>query len=122
MRSDRVLVLDEVHHARLAEVFAASWLDDAGIDDVIRRVHADTGLLIDPHTATGWSAAERHRRPGETMVTVSTAHPAKFPAAVRAATGVDPRATSRRARGREGLLDILPEGYGFLRCTGYLPG
>ncbi len=23
---------------------------------------------------------------------------------------------------REGLLDILPEGYGFLRCTGYLPG
>jgi transcription termination factor Rho len=23
---------------------------------------------------------------------------------------------------RQGLLDILPEGYGFLRCTGYLPG
>jgi threonine synthase len=90
MRSDRTLVLDEVHHARLAEVFVASWLDDAGIDDVIRRVHAASGLLIDPHTATGWSAAERHRRPGETMVTVSTAHPAKFPDAVRAATGVEP--------------------------------
>jgi len=23
---------------------------------------------------------------------------------------------------REGLLDVLPEGYGFLRCSGYLPG
>ena len=23
---------------------------------------------------------------------------------------------------RQGILDILPEGYGFLRCTGYLPG
>ena len=23
---------------------------------------------------------------------------------------------------REGILDTLPEGYGFLRCTGYLPG
>jgi transcription termination factor Rho len=23
---------------------------------------------------------------------------------------------------REGILDILPEGYGFLRCSGYLPG
>src|SRR3989304_5824427 len=23
---------------------------------------------------------------------------------------------------REGVLDILPEGYGFLRVTGYLPG
>lgn len=90
MRSDRALVLDEVHHARLSGEFAATWLDDAGIDDVIRRVHSETGLLIDPHTATGWHAAETHRRPGETMVTVSTAHPAKFPEAVRAATGIEP--------------------------------
>ena len=29
---------------------------------------------------------------------------------------------SPRASLREGLLDILPEGYGFLRTSGYLPG
>lgn len=90
MRADHALVIDEVHHARLAEEFVAAWIDDAGIDDVIRRVHADTGLLVDPHTATGWHAADVHHRPGETMVMVSTAHPAKFPDAVRAATGIEP--------------------------------
>jgi threonine synthase len=90
MRSDRALVLDEVHHHELSELFAASWIDDAGIDAVIRRVHAERGLLIDPHTATAWAASEEHRRPGERMVTVSTAHPAKFPDAVVAATGEEP--------------------------------
>jgi threonine synthase len=55
----------------------------------IRRVHADTGLLIDPHTATGTLAARRC--PGEhPVVTMATAHPAKFPAAVERATGVRP--------------------------------
>ncbi len=122
MRADRALVLDEVHHDRLSEVFAASWLDDAGIDDVIRRVHSETGLLIDPHTATGWSAAETHRRPGETMVTVSTAHPAKFPEVVRAATGQEPELPSdladlasrpermwHMAAGMTALTDLLDE-------------
>jgi transcription termination factor Rho len=48
--------------------------------------------------------------------------------------GQGQRSRRRRGRGprepideselevREGILDILPEGYGFLRCTGYLPG
>ena len=53
-------------------------------------MYSDIGLVIDPHTATGWAAADRHQRPGETMVTVATAHPAKFPDAVRDATGVEP--------------------------------
>ena len=32
------------------------------------------------------------------------------------------QAPERPAETREGALDILPEGYGFLRCGGYLPG
>ena len=54
-----------------------------------RRVHAETGLLIDPHTATGTLAARRCA--GEhPVVTMATAHPAKFPDAVERATGVRP--------------------------------
>ena len=34
----------------------------------------------------------------------------------------DQSARSRPQEVREGILDILPEGYGFLRCSGYLPG
>ena len=34
----------------------------------------------------------------------------------------DPPVSAGPAEVREGTLDILPEGYGFLRCGGYLPG
>lgn len=51
-----------------------------------------TGQLLDPHTAIGTRAARLCARDGEgPMVTLATAHPAKFPAAVaRAETGQEP--------------------------------
>lgn len=84
------LVLDERSHARMRELFRATWIEDHGIEEVIREVHADSGRLLDPHTAVGWAAASRYRRAGVPMVAVATAHPAKFPEAVEAATGMVP--------------------------------
>ena len=55
----------------------------------IARVHADTGMLIDPHTATGTSAARRFGG-DHPVITMATAHPAKFPDAVERATGSRP--------------------------------
>jgi threonine synthase len=45
--------------------------------------------LIDPHTATGVAAAADAGRDGP-VVTLATAHPAKFPDAVERATGCRP--------------------------------
>eukprot|EP01053_Blabericola_migrator_P000633 Blabericola_migrator_1__632@NODE_1158_length_5254_cov_72_579719_g788_i0_p1_GENE_NODE_1158_length_5254_cov_72_579719_g788_i0NODE_1158_length_5254_cov_72_579719_g788_i0_p1_ORF_typecomplete_len479_score67_42PALP/PF00291_25/2_1e50Thr_synth_N/PF14821_6/8_2e18Thr_synth_N/PF14821_6/9_6e03Med23/PF11573_8/0_78Med23/PF11573_8/1_1e02_NODE_1158_length_5254_cov_72_579719_g788_i025924028 len=47
--------------------------------------------IIDPHTAVGFAAAERHRQknPASNVLVVSTAHPAKFPDAVIRAIGQD---------------------------------
>ena len=45
--------------------------------------------MIDPHTATG-TAAARRLAADRPMVTLATAHPAKFPDAVERATGVRP--------------------------------
>jgi len=48
-------------------------------------------VLVDPHTAVGLGAAARCRQdPSVPMVALATAHPAKFPDAVEAATGVRP--------------------------------
>lgn len=59
----------------------------AAIADILKR----TGMLIDPHTAVGIAASLRCRRSKSTpMVTLATAHPAKFPAAVEKATGLHP--------------------------------
>ena len=50
-----------------------------------------TGELVDPHTAVGLAAAAACRGdPAVPMVTLATAHPAKFPDAVEAATGRRP--------------------------------
>jgi threonine synthase len=51
----------------------------------------ETGEIVDPHTAVGLTAAARigPADPRTPMVTLSTAHPAKFPETVKAATGVD---------------------------------
>ena len=47
------------------------------------------GCSIDPHTATGTLAARRLAGP-HPVVTMATAHPAKFPDAVERATGIRP--------------------------------
>ncbi len=74
----------------LAPVFRAARFDDDATIATIRQVHAETGLLVEPHTAVGIAAARARREPGTPIVTLATAHPAKFPDAVVRATGVHP--------------------------------
>ena len=72
--------------------FWAACCDDARAAEIIGRVYKEDGYLCDPHTASGWAAAEDYvaqtgdNRP---MVVLSTASPYKFPAAVLAAIGGD---------------------------------
>ncbi len=68
--------------------FTAIRVDEQATKETIARTYASTGQLVDPHSAVGLSAAAVSRRdPDEMMVSLSTAHPAKFPDAVEAATG-----------------------------------
>ncbi|MDQ7734317.1 threonine synthase [Halomonas sp. SpR1] len=69
--------------AKLREKFASYSVDDATILEAIRDAHKRTGEMLDPHTATGYRAAERARIDQSTpMITLATAHPAKFAEAV----------------------------------------
>ncbi len=77
-------------HQRLRADFAGDRIDDDGTLEIMAEVHETYGLLIDPHTAVGIGVAQRLRRPGETIVSLATAHPAKFPDAVLKATGIEP--------------------------------
>lgn len=73
------------------QAFAAARLDDDETRAVIADVYRDHGYLLDPHSAVGVGAALRLRRdPGEQILCLATAHPAKFPDAVEQATGVRP--------------------------------
>ena len=71
-------------------------------------------MLIDPHTAVGVAAARHEKALGATpMVVLSTAHPAKFPAAVERATGRAPELPERlRLRlGQHERCTVLPNDY-----------
>ena len=73
----------------LRETYASGRASESETSATIARTHAQTGELLCPHSAVGVHVAESHL--GATpMITLATAHPAKFPDAVRAATGLHP--------------------------------
>jgi len=80
---------------RLRSEFSSGRADDDEAAAIIARVHATGGELLDPHTAVGYAVAGREMHPQVPMVTLATAHPAKFPDAVEAACGVRPPLPAR---------------------------
>ena len=73
-----------------AECWTSGAVDDAETVATIKRWHAQSGEILDPHTAIGVRVAEDHV--GTTpMICMATAHPAKFAEAVVAA-GLTPSA------------------------------
>ena len=80
--------------ARVAmrELFRGAMVSEEETARTMVATHNTTGELIDPHTAVGLAAAQRvgAARPSQPMVVLSTAHPAKFPETVKAATGAEP--------------------------------
>lgn len=76
--------------------FAACAAQEADIAECIRRVEAQHGYLLDPHTACAVVAAERCQTSGDVVV-LATAHPAKFPDAIKSITGKHPSLPQRLA-------------------------
>ena len=80
--------------ARARALFDSRSVDDPTTCQTIREVWESSGYLLDPHSAVGVRAArdcrrdspERHAAP---TIALATAHPAKFPDAIREA-GVEP--------------------------------
>lgn len=83
--------LEPDQHAELSAVFSGARLDDDGTLAEMQRIYERTGMVVDPHTAVGLHAARTARRdPAVPIVTMATAHPAKFPDAVQRAIGRHP--------------------------------
>ena len=79
--------------ATIQNQFWADYCDDAAANEVMGKVWKDYGYVCDPHTASGWLAAENYiNQTGDNraMVVLSTASPYKFPEAVLTAIGEAP--------------------------------
>ena len=90
-RTDKTLPLSATVWEKLKSQFAASAVSDDDTRATIKTTYETTGELLDPHTAIGLAAGQRCRRDtGTPLVVLATAHPAKFPDAVKAASGIHP--------------------------------
>jgi threonine synthase len=83
--------------AAIRAEFASGACAMAETGKVIARTLAQTGELLDPHTAVGLGVALKERDYSGPMVTLATAHPAKFPDAVEKASGRRPGLPPRLA-------------------------
>ncbi len=109
-QSGRMAIADPVWH-RTRGLLHGFRLDDPGTAAEIRRLHAATGYLADPHTAIGIAAARALPcNGGLPTVAMATAHPAKFPEAMEQATGHRPALPPHMADlfEREERFTVLP--------------
>jgi threonine synthase len=97
--------------ASVGRLFSSGRTDEQTTLDTIRTTLAATGTLLDPHTAVAYAIAKTHTDPASPMITLATAHPAKFPDAVEKACGIRPGLPKRFADlfDRPEIYDILPK-------------
>ena len=81
----------------LRDIYGSGRASEAETSETIRAMHGRTGEVLCPHSAVGVKVAEEHISGATPMVTLATAHPAKFPDAVDAATGYRPPLPNRMA-------------------------
>jgi len=77
--------------------YVSGRASEAETEATITATLAQSGELLCPHSAIGVKVANALRRPGTPMVTLATAHPAKFPDAVEKASGIRPPLPPRMA-------------------------
>ncbi len=93
----------------MKKTFRAARASEKQVAAQIASTLEHCGYLLDPHTAVAVHVAARHTKASAPMVVLSTAHPAKFPAAVKSACGIDPALPTWLAdlMEREEHFDIL---------------
>ena len=101
--------LPETALANIRRDFAAGTTGEAETRATIAATLKNSDYLLDPHTAVGVHVARAQPWSATPMVTLATAHPAKFPSAVKDASGIEPAlpAWLGDLYGREERLTVL---------------
>ena len=92
LKQSGAFTLDERTLGRIRAEFDAAAVHEDEVVAEIRDIYRGTGQIVDPHSAIGVRAARKllAEDPATPVVALATAHAAKFPDAVEAATGVRP--------------------------------
>ncbi len=116
--AERRMTLSETQRAAIAPLFTSARVDADTMAETMRWAREVCGETLDPHTAIALAAARRDDGDAAVpMVTLATAHPAKFPDTVERATGVRPPLPTRVGSlfDREERCVTLPNDYAAVR-------
>ena len=120
--SSKTLSLDPGQRKGIAAMFSAERATPEQTLEAMRWAHEACGEVIDPHTAVGlhaarWLVDTDELDPLVPVVTLATAHPAKFPDAVEQAIGLRADLPKRveRIMEREERFETLPADYDAVR-------
>ncbi|MDK2768073.1 MAG: threonine synthase [Sphingomonas sp.] len=119
--SSKAMRLTNAQQEGAASLFASDRIEADDMSRAMAWAHARADEILDPHTAIGLAAAQRVALPPHVpIVTLATAHPAKFDTAVERATGIRPTLPPRVGDlfDREERYDVLPAT--FAAITGYV--
>ncbi|MBI0065737.1 threonine synthase [Commensalibacter sp. M0134] len=89
-RKDGKMNIPEQSWTKATQNFKGMSLNNEETKKAITKIFKDSLYLADPHTAIGIITAQKYLEKDVPMVTVATAHPAKFPDAIKQATGILP--------------------------------
>lgn len=116
--SSKTLPLESAQREAIAAMFSAERATPEETLAAMRWAHGSCGEVIDPHTAVGLHAARALAADPEVpVVTLATAHPAKFPDAVKQAIGIEAALPARVGDlfALEERFETLPADYDAVR-------
>ncbi|MCG6883895.1 MAG: threonine synthase [Silicimonas sp.] len=97
LRSEGGFTISQGAHEAICEHFSSGAVSEEETSARIAATLAESQELVCPHTAVGLEVARDHQDIAVPMIALATAHPAKFPDAVEAATEIRPPLPNRMA-------------------------
>ena len=108
----RVVELLGSHENICRHIHAYSY-DDNQIIETIQQTYRNENYLLDPHTAVAYRAMGEDLQPGETGITLATAHPAKLKTLMEGITGESVPLPAQLARFMGGKMRVVKMPNGF---------
>ena len=96
IKNEREYLIEEKELRKIKEDFISASISEQELLYCIKKTYENHKIIIDPHTAVGLGALEKINLTDKSIV-LSTAHPCKFPEAIKKAINITVSYTHLRA-------------------------
>ena len=87
IKNEKKYLIEEKELKKIRKDFVSETISEQELLSCIKKVYENYKIIIDPHTAVGLGALEKINLAGKSVV-LSTAHPCKFPEAIKKAINI----------------------------------